>query len=268
MIFKARNFIFDNTKTHIMGILNITPDSFSDGGKFLAPTQAVNAALNMVNDGASIIDIGGQSTRPGSTVISAEEEWTRIEPVLKILCKDKTFAVSVDTFYTEVAKKALYLGADIINDVSGNPTKEMASLISESGAGWIIMHNAKPCDTLDLEQINLFFKDAARKVLDCGVLKEQLCFDAGIGFNKTNEQCYSIIKNTANIRHKDYFYLLGASRKRCIGEPLGNIKPDERDIGTSAANTIAIMGGANIIRVHCVKTAADTVKLCDAIRKV
>lgn len=268
MIFKARNFIFDDTKTHIMGILNITPDSFSDGGKFLTPTQAVNAALNMVNYGASIIDVGGQSTRPGSTTISAKEEWARIEPVLKILCKDKTFAVSVDTFYSEVAKKALELGVDIINDVSGNPTKEMANLISESGAGWIIMHKSEPCDTLNLEQINLFFKDSANKAQDYGVFKEHLCFDAGIGFNKTNLQSLSIIKNTATVRHKNYFYLLGASRKRCIGEPLGNIKPEERDIGTSVANTIAIMGGANIIRVHCVKTAADTVKICDAIRKV
>lgn len=268
MVFKARNFVFDNTKTHIMGILNLTPDSFSDGGSYISLNDAVTAALKMVQDGADIIDIGGQSTRPGSTVVSADQEWERIEPVLKILCKNKNFAVSVDTFYPEVAKKAISLGADIINDVSGNINKEMATLAANTRCGWIIMHSGRVEGRDIANQINVFFKDAAKKAENFGVLKEQLCFDAGIGFNKTNDQCYSIIKNTADIRLKDCFYLLGVSRKRCIGEPLGNINPSERDIGTSAANTIGILGGTNIIRVHCIKTALHTVQVTDAIRKV
>ncbi|MBQ7045291.1 MAG: dihydropteroate synthase [Clostridia bacterium] len=268
MVFKAKNFVFDDTKTHVMGILNLTPDSFSDGGRFSSTQSAIDMALKMVAEGADIIDVGGQSTRPGSSIITAEEEWARIEPVLKILCKEKDFAVSVDTFYPEVAKKALDLGVDIINDVSGNFNEEMAALVTSSGCGWIIMHSSALDDTCIAGQINSFFADAAKKAAEYGILKEQLCFDAGIGFNKTNEQCFSIIKNTAEVRYKDYFYLLGASRKRCIGAALQGIPANERDIGTSAANTIAIMGGANIIRVHCVKTAIDTARVADAIRRV
>ena len=266
MVFKAKNFLFKDTKTYIMGILNVTPDSFSDGGSYQSTTDAVNAALNMVKNGADIIDIGGQSTRPGSTIISAEQEWERIEGVLSGLCKDKSFAISVDTFYPEVAKKALDLGADIINDVSGTVSNPMAELVKKSGCGWIIMHSSKDGKNSP-SQINEFFKGAEKKALDFGIEKEQLCFDAGIGFNKTSEQCYSIIKNTESTKLKDNFYLLGASRKRCIGEPLGNIPASERDIGTAAANTIGILGGANIIRVHSVKTARDTVLVADAIKR-
>ncbi|MBR7060906.1 MAG: dihydropteroate synthase, partial [Eubacterium sp.] len=196
-------------RTLIMGIINITPDSFSDGGKYLNSENAVFHALELIKDGADIIDLGAQSTRPGYDEISPEEEWRRLEPVLTQLRKLTDKPVSVDTYFPSVAEKAIALGADIINDVSGKCSKETVELINKSGAGWIVMHNGAG----GVETVKEFFN---KNITICN--KNQLCFDMGIGFGKTYEQNLELISNVKKYKPDGVPLLLGVSRKRVIGE--------------------------------------------------
>jgi len=255
-------------KTYIMGIINVTPDSFSDGGNNLSVTNALATAEMMERQGADILDIGGQSTRPESTVISPDEEWARLEKVLPIIISKTKLPVSVDTFYPEVAKKALEIGCHIINDVSGVASPKMAEVVKTYNAGWILMHSGK-CKSEDIcAEIKDGLKALLNSALQLGVEKSHICLDAGIGFGKNHSQNFKIVANTKSIKIDSNAYLLGASRKRFIGSLLpDNTDVTERDYGTVAVNAVGILGGADIIRVHNVKAAYQTIRMADALRK-
>lgn len=262
MIFNAGKFVLDlSEKTYVMGILNVTSDSFFDGNKWVNVDAAVNRALQMQAEGADIIDIGAQSTRPGCTQISPAEELERLLPVLTALSGQIRVPISVDTFYPEVAQSALKLGVDIINDVTGFKDDKMVNLAAESNCGCIVMHDGANCHMKD------FFTKQLEKMTNFGIAPNRICFDPGIGFGKTYAENLDILKNSKKYFIPGCAMLVGASRKRVIGEACGNIGTEERLPGTIAAHTIAISSGANIIRVHDVKEAVLAAKMADAILK-
>lgn len=241
-------------RTYIMGILNLTPDSFSDGGSYADANAAVQAAERMMNDGADIIDIGGQSTRPGSEEISPEEEWNRIEAVAKELGR-RNVPFSVDTFYPAVAEKALANGALMINDVSGEINSEMAEVVKKHRAAWVIMSRKE-----NAAKVKADLEDMAHKATELGVEREYICLDPGIGFGKDNENSIDIIRKTASVKPRGFAYLMAASRKRCVGFISGIEEPEKRDEATAEVHGWAIAGGADIIRVHNVAVAAKRAK--------
>ena len=269
-IFRFREgFFLLGSRTYIMGIINVTPDSFSDGGDNFSPENALSTAIEMEKQCADILDIGGQSTRPGSTLITAEEEWKRIKDSLSLILKSTNLPISVDTFYPEVAEKALLLGCHIINDVSGRVNPQMAEVVKKYGAGWVLMHSGEEKDQDICECLHNRLENMLNQAVLLGVNKENICLDPGVGFGKTMEQNLKIIANTSRVKIKSNAYLLGASRKRVIGYAMDNdsLPFKERDFGTAAINTIGIIGGADILRVHNVKGAVQASVVTDAIVK-
>ena len=261
-------------KTIIMGILNVTPDSFSDGGENSCIDFAYNNAIKMISDGADILDIGGESTRPGSEPISAEEELDRIIPIISAISKETNAVISVDTYKAEVAEKALEAGASIINDITGAKfDSNMPYVIANGRCPAVIMHiNGTPHNM----QINPVAKDIILKIiqslsesvqllLKAGVKKELIIVDPGIGFGKTTEQNLHILKNLRAFKSLEAPILIGTSRKSTIGNILKIDDPKDRIEGTSATTAVSIMNGANIIRVHDVKEISRVAKMTDAI---
>lgn len=246
-----------------MAIINITPDSFSDGGKNFDPDTAVKNAVAAQKNGADIIDFGAQSTRPGAGIISESAEWQRLEPVLKKIKGKINIPVSVDTFYPFVAENSAQLGADIINDVSGTVNSEMADVVKKTGCGWVITFSHSGAE----KEAKAFFEKSAEYALSLGVKKESICFDPGIGFSKTREQDYRLIANVEKYRLPEYTFLLGASRKRVIGEGSCQPDPEKRVFGNIAADTAAIIGGADIIRLHDVKNEIQGILMADALKR-
>lgn len=263
--FQAGKFTFPlGEKTYIMGILNVTPDSFSDGGQFFTIENAVEHALEMQKQGADIIDIGAQSTRPGYTPIPPEQEIERLMPVLCALRGKLEIPVSVDTYFPQVAKEALKSGADIINDVSGFAEEGMFDLAAKSDCGCIMMH---PCGAKGdiLTDVKEFFASKYKTAQACGIAQSRICFDPGVGFGKELEQNYQIIANVDKIKFNGCAFLMAASRKRVIGAPCGNPPFRQRLFGTIAAHTLAMAGGADILRVHDVEQAVQAARVADAI---
>lgn len=259
-IFKAGKYELPlGKKTYVMGILNVTPDSFSDGDEWFSPKKAVEHALEMQTDGADIIDIGAQSTRPGYTKVSPEEELKRLVPVLKALNGKVNVPVSVDTFYPEVAKEALKHGVSIINDVNGFKDEKMIDVASISNCGCIVMHDG------DSSLMKSFFETQLNKLISNNISKDRVCFDPGIGFGKTYEENLDVINNLKEYLVNGIAMLIGASRKRMIGIPCGDPPFKMRMPGTIAAHTISIANGADIVRVHDVKPAVQACKVADAI---
>ncbi len=263
------------SRTHIMGILNVTPDSFSDGGHYLDTEKAVEHALKLADDGADIIDVGGESTRPYSQRVSLEEELKRVIPVIKGIRRYSDIPISIDTYKAEVAKKAIDVGASIVNDVTalrGDPV--MAEVVKDTQVPLVLMHmkgdpsNMQDNPTYDnlMEEISLFLKERAQYAISMGISEEKIIIDPGIGFGKTFEHNLEIINRLGLLQELGYPILIGTSRKRFIGEIL-NKEPLERDMGTMATVTAAILNGANIVRVHNVKMAKDVVKVTDALKK-
>lgn len=258
-------------KTYVMGILNYTPDSFSDGGNYFTPEKALERALEMQDQGADIIDIGANSTRPDAVILGAAEEKERLAPVLEAVCGNVKAAVSVDTFYPVCAEAALKAGADIINDVSGVFNPETAKLAAKYGAGYIVMHNpcgsAEACDYPEgvIAQLRKFFVDAIELAAKFGLPKEQLCLDPGFGFGKTYEDNLEILRNLQWLKFNGVALLAAGSRKRFIGTASGEENPALRDPGTVAAHTAAIAGGADIIRVHDVFSGVQAARVADEI---
>ena len=256
--FREGSFLL-GSRTYIMGIINITPDSFSDGGDNFSSEQALKTALVFEKQGADILDIGGQSTRPGALQITAKEEWERLKDALFLILKNTNTPVSVDTFYPEVAEKALEMGCHIINDVSGKVNPQMAEVIKKYNAGWVIMHSCDEGDEDISSLVHNRLKTMLNSAVSLGINKENICIDPGIGFGKTMEQNLKLIAETDKVKIKDCAYLLGASRKRVIGYALGDesLPFKERDFGTIAVNTVGILGGADILRVHNVSAAVQ-----------
>lgn len=258
-------------KTYIMGILNVTPDSFSDGGLFFDADLAVKHAVEMVEQGADIIDVGGQSTRPGHIEVSAVEEWHRLESVLQKLRSAVDVPISVDTYFPFVAQKALQTGASIINDVSGEINTEMAEIVKSHNAGWVIMQDGGgDADTVAqseniVKDVDRFFKTALKRCLELGVKKEQLCFDVGIGFGKTYEQNLTLLREMKSVRQAGIPLLTGASRKRIVGIATGENEPSKRTAGSVVCHALAIAGGTDIVRVHDVFSESQGAKMADAL---
>lgn len=263
-----------STRTHVMGILNITPDSFSDGGKFMKLDAAVTHARQMEQDGVDFIDIGGQSTRPGAEEVSAEEELSRVIPVIKALAGDVKIPISIDTYRSRVADEALTSGALIVNDISAfNFDKEMAAVIAKHNATAVAMHikgtprdmqNAPQYNDLMAEMIQ-YFENAAWKANVAGI--KQLIFDPGIGFGKTVEHNLKILKHLSELKRLDTPIMIGVSRKSMIAKLLNNEDIDDRHEGTITLNAIGVLNGAHIIRVHDAKEGVRTARILDAFRR-
>ncbi|HOA33121.1 MAG: dihydropteroate synthase [Clostridiales bacterium] len=245
-------------RTYIMGILNVTPDSFSDGGLYYQQKEAVNRARQMLAEGADIIDIGGMSTRPFSEPVSEEEEIKRLIPVIKEVRAENPYAIiSADTYRINVAEKALRAGADIINDVSGEFKHLLAELIKDFDAGWIIMHSGGvPSGEFPIyekgvvREVADFFDDMLEKITAFGIDKSRVCLDPGFGFAKGVEENLQLLKNLATFKKEDIALLVGVSRKRFIGAMMEEVDPTQRLEGTLAANFRAVELGADIVRVH------------------
>ena len=274
MKWKCKDTVFNfGDRTYIMGILNVTPDSFSDGGMYNEPKKAVEHAIQMVNDGADIIDIGGQSTKPNHIEITAEQEWDRLKDIIPLLKENISVPISVDTYYPYVAQKAIDSGASIINDVSGVFNEKMAEIIKRTGAGWILMHtgggNADIIAETDdiITDVQNFFLKMIKQAENFGLDKRQLCFDMGIGFGKTNEQNLLLLNNVKALKIDTMPILTGASRKRVIGNATGIESPKNRTVGNISAHTIAICGGTDIIRVHDVYEEKKAALMTDAITR-
>lgn len=262
-----REFEFGK-KVYVMGILNVTPDSFSDGGQFLQAEQAVRQAQQMIADGADLIDIGGESTRPGHTQISDEEEIERVVPVIRLIKERFEIPVSIDTYKGNVARAALEAGADLLNDIWGFLYDEdMAVLASEHDVAVCLMHNREAAVYDEL------VPDVIKDLEKClaiaekhGVKREKIILDPGIGFGKTYEQNLEIMNHLEQICGMGYPVLLGASRKSMIGLTL-DLPVTEREEGTIATSVIGAMKGCDFVRVHNVRANVRALKMTEAIRK-
>lgn len=264
MIWKCKDKNIEyGSKILVMGIVNVTPDSFSDGGKWYGADNAVNHALQLVDDGADILDFGAQSTRPGYTEISPEEEWSRLERVLSRVREKIDIPISVDTYFPQVAQKAIDAGADIINDVSGVFNEDIAQIVKDTGCGWVIMHNGSG----GCKEVKTFFEDITEKCRRFSIESNQLCLDMGIGFGKDYEQNLELIANVPDYKIQGYPLLLGTSRKRVIGTSSGQSDPAQRVYGNIAADTTAILGGTDIIRIHDVKNEKQGILTAQELKK-
>ncbi|MDN9012666.1 dihydropteroate synthase [Brevibacillus laterosporus] len=255
-------------RTLIMGILNVTPDSFSDGGRYNQLDDAMRHAERLVKDGADIIDVGGESTRPGSQLVSAEQELERIIPIIERLSRDIDVPISVDTYKARVADEALRAGAHIINDVWGaKKDSEMAAVAARWNVPIILMHNREQMEYQDF--FPDYIKDLQESIqlaLAAGVSEEMIVLDPGIGFAKTLQQNLEAMRRLDDLVALGYPVLLGTSRKSMIGKVL-DLPVDERLEGTIATVALGIEKGCHIMRVHDVKAIKRTAMMMDAIKK-
>jgi dihydropteroate synthase len=276
-IMKSKKYEFDfSSKTHVMGILNITPDSFSDGGSYISLDEAVKRALEMKAQGADILDIGAESTRPGAKAVSANEELDRIMPILEKLTKEVDIPISVDTYKSEVAAATLSRGACIINDITGlKGDKKMAEVISDNDAIAVIMHMQGTPQNMQknpeyediVGDIILDLRESIVSAQIYGIKNENIIVDPGIGFGKTTSHNLEILKKLQEFKSLGYPVLIGASRKNFIGEILKEKNPLNRLEGSLAVAVHAANNGAAIIRVHDVKETKRALQLVDAIKK-
>ena len=261
-------------RSYVMGILNVTPDSFSDGGQFNSVDSALNQVTKMVASGVDIIDIGGQSTRPGAAQISLEEELNRTIPVIQAIRQQFDTVLSIDTTRAAVAKRAIAAGADIVNDISGATfDEEMLFAVKALDVPIILMHIRGTPETMQsmtnyedlISDLIAFFTDRIAAAKDLGIKDSQIILDPGIGFAKTAMQNYDLLRELQQFREMGYPLLVGPSRKSFIGHILEKSQPSERVWGTAAACAGAIAFGADILRVHDVPEMIDVCKISDAI---
>jgi dihydropteroate synthase len=270
-------------RTLVMGILNITPDSFSDGGKFLSRDHAVAHALKMLDDGADVIDIGGESTRPGTPVaesgIPAAEELRRIMPVIEDVLRERPEAVlSVDTYKAEVARAAVGAGCEIVNDVSAlRWDPQMAPAVAELGCGVVLMHTrGRPQEWRDLPpsadivaEVKAELRQYAESAIKHGISHDRIVLDVGFGFGKKFDQNYPLLAGLDQLHSLGFPLLAGTSRKSFIGRTLArngkDLPPGERLYGSLAAVTASVLKGAHMVRVHDVRAAVEAVKIADQV---
>ena len=255
--------------TYVMGILNVTPDSFSDGGRYDSVNEALKRARQMILEGVDLIDIGGESTRPGYEPISDEEEIERIVPVIEAIKRHMDIPVSVDTYKSAVAKAAIEAGADMVNDIWGlKDDPEMAKVIAETGVACCLMHNRKTTDYKDfmtdcLEDL----KESIAIAKAAGIEDDKIIIDPGVGFAKTYEQNLQVLKHFDQFKSLGYPVLLGASRKSVIGLTL-DLPTDERLEGTLATTVMAVMAGASFVRVHDIEANSRAIAMTEAIMNI
>ncbi|HYA26819.1 MAG TPA: dihydropteroate synthase [Thermodesulfovibrionales bacterium] len=272
-----REFSFDlSGKTPVMGILNVTPDSFTDGGLFFTKETAVERGLQMVEDGADIMDVGGESTRPGSTSVEFDEELRRTISVIEVLAKRINIPISIDTYKAGIAKRALDAGASMVNDISGlrfDPA--MARVVAEYNVPVVIMHikgtpknmQINPEYEALIPEIIDYLRVSMGIAMEAGIRENNIIIDPGIGFGKTFEHNLEILNNLREFTLLGKPLLIGPSRKAFIGRILNTASPLERLEGTSAAVAIAIINGANIVRIHDVREMVKVARVADAIKR-
>lgn len=262
-------------RTLVMGILNITPDSFSDGGVHLDVDRAVEAGLRMAADGADILDVGGESTRPGSASVGADEELRRVLPVIERLAAGTEALLSIDTYKAVVAGEAVRRGAMIINDISGlQYDPDLAGLAARTGAALILMHTRGRSHEMYalasyddvVGEVKQELEAAVGRAIEGGVRRESIVLDPGLGFAKQAHHTYSLLARLPELAALDRPILSGPSRKSFLKEALGERPPTEREWGTAAAVTASVLLGAHIVRVHDVKAMVDVVGVADRIR--
>ena len=278
MIFRARDFKFVFPRPAlVMGIVNATPDSFSDGGKFLSANAAAAHALKLAEQGAEILDIGGESTRPGAEPVDEQEESRRVIPVIKKLAslfqagRARPVPISVDTMKSAVARAALEAGASIVNDVAANrDDAEMWRVVSEFRAGYIVMHappglHGRQCRGKDIvRETSRFFSERLKKLKASGVAPEQVIFDPGIGFGKDLEQNLQLLSRLGTLKKLRQPLLLGVSRKSFIGKLFG-ANVNERLPASLACAILGIASGANIVRAHDVAETVQAIRMAEAV---
>ena len=258
----------------VMGVLNVTPDSFSDGGQFFDTDKAIERGLQMATDGAAIIDVGGESTRPGSASVSDDEQIQRVVPVIKALCKKIDVPISIDTYKLEVAKGALEAGAGMINDITALGDERMAELAAERDVPVVLMHMQGTPATMQIEpkyddvvsEVLQFLLERARRAEDVGIDTKKIFIDPGIGFGKKLEHNLLLLRNINKFVVAGYRVLVGTSRKSFIDKLTGKEKPDERIFGTATTVALCATAGVSIVRVHDVAEMVDVVKITNAIR--
>ncbi|MFD2658206.1 dihydropteroate synthase [Gracilibacillus thailandensis] len=253
-------------KTLVMGILNVTPDSFSDGGKYNNIQAAIRQAKKMEEQGADIIDVGGESTRPGHTPVSEKDEIDRVIPVIRALVDEINIPISIDTWKARVAKLSIEAGASIINDVWGAKKEpDIAKVAAELDVPIILMHNREnPRYDELMEDVLSDLKESIQIALDAGVRSDQIILDPGIGFAKTYEENIQVMQEMERLRELDYPVLLGTSRKSIIAKTL-NLPVDERDEGTGATVCYGLTKGCEIVRVHNVEMHVRMAKMMDKL---
>lgn len=260
-------------KTLVMGIVNVTPDSFYDGGVTVAPDAAVTQALQMINDGADLIDIGGESSRPGSEPVSLEMECSRVMPVLEAL-QPHALRISVDTYHAETARQALALGATIINDISAfRFDPELVNVVASARCGYVLMHMQGTPRTMQdapryadvIDEIRAFFEERMAFATAQGIAESAIWLDPGFGFGKSIAHNLEIIRRLAEFKTLGRPILVGVSNKATLGAILDDAPVHERQEGTAAAIAVAIANGADCVRVHEVKKMARITKMADAI---
>lgn len=259
-------------RTLVMGILNVTPDSFSDGGQFFDPEKAVSKGIEMVSDGADIIDVGGESTRPGSDPVSVDAELERVVPVIKRLAAEVQVPISVDTRRHQVAEAAVDAGAAIVNDVTAGSDPEMFPLVRDREVGMVLMHMKGEPKTMQqspeyndvVREVHDYLAVRVQAAVDAEVSWEQLCVDPGLGFGKTTDHSLRLMKETDTFLDIGRPVLVGPSRKSFIGDALGTEVTDRLE-GTAGAVAYMVAKGAHIVRVHDVREIARVVRVVDAI---
>jgi dihydropteroate synthase len=259
----------------VMGILNVTPDSFSDGGRFDAPERALARAAAMVEEGADLLDVGGESTRPGAAPVSPADEMARVLPVLRLLREHLPVPVSVDTRRAEVARAALAEGAEVVNDVSALADPGMGEAVAEAEAGIVLMHMRGTPQTMQLDprygdvaaEVGGELAAALERARAAGIADERIVLDPGIGFAKTAEHNLELLARLGELLHLGRPLLLGPSRKSFIGGILGGAPPEARDAGTAAACVVGLLAGARVFRVHDVRVVRQALDVAEAVRR-
>jgi dihydropteroate synthase len=255
-----------------MGVLNVTPDSFSDGGRYLRPEDAIDRGLRLAEEGADIVDVGGESTRPGSDPVSEQDELDRVAPVVEALGRRVEVRISVDTYKPRVAEECLGLGATLVNDVTGLADPRMVRAAKERRAGVVIMHMRGEPKTMQQDvtyddvvvEVRGFLDERARRAREAGI--EEVIVDPGIGFGKTAAHNFEILRRLGELASLGYPVLVGPSRKSFLGSLASKLPATERLEGTLAAVAVSVLNGASIVRVHDVREAKRVVEVVDAVR--
>ena len=277
LVWRCRDHTFVcGERTLIMGIVNVTPDSFSDGGRSYDPDDAVKHALQMLAEGADILDVGGESTRPGADPVPPQDEIRRVIPVIERLSEEvPEVAISIDTRKGDVARAAVAAGASIVNDISAGGDPETFALVKESGAGLVLMHMLGDPTTMQaaphyddvVEDVRDYLAARIGAAVASGIQRQHLCVDPGIGFGKSVEHNLALLHDVATLHELRVPILVGVSRKRFLGELTGVQEPAERLEGTAGAVAWCAGEGVDIVRVHDVKEMARVVRVVDAISK-
>jgi dihydropteroate synthase len=273
----GRVFALDFSRPLVMGVLNVTPDSFSDGGKFFDPAAAVARARELALEGADILDLGAETTRPGSSPTSEEEEWRRLSPALEALSRwNECPPISVDTYKSSVASKAIAMGAAIVNDVyAGRQDPRILKVTAEAGLPIVLTHMLGEPRTMQdtphyedvVREVRDFLLQRAEAAMEAGIPRERIILDPGLGFGKTAAHNLALLNRMEEVRPQGFRFLMALSRKAFLGHVLDGAPPDQRDGATAVASALAVWKGAEMVRVHDVRRAVEALKVVTAIRR-